>query len=255
MHRIDQPHLHGRHVVEPGDNLGPRIRRKRRGAIEEIGGIDGAELRDQALVLSPRAQREARPRTARLELREGQAAVAQVAVRPLQHRRDAARLHHRIVDRPHGHAHGQPALGVGRHARILAGVVEQPSRERVDGLQAKAGDPRPPAQQLRGDRTGQSGRGHDHFLLRSVVQARGDCAGQVAIASVVEEGHPEVSGILSDHGPIETLADGAAEGQRIERLGDHAADAHVEIAPAIGGLHFRGEEDHRDRPRLRQIAQ
>src|SRR5262249_6617405 len=49
---------------------------------------------------------------------------------------DAAALQDRIIDRPHGRAHGQPPLAVVRHARILAGVVDQALGERVDAVEA-----------------------------------------------------------------------------------------------------------------------
>src|ERR1041385_4808433 len=80
-------------------------------------------------------------------------------------------------------------------------------------------------------------------------QARGNGRGEVAIRTMLDEGHPEVAGILSDDRPIETFTDRAAEGERIERLGDHAVRAHVEVAAAGGGLHLSREKKDRPVPR------
>jgi hypothetical protein len=131
------------HVVEAGQELraqaGARCERGR--AREEVGAVDRAEGGDDPRVLAEGPDDDLRARRCRAagELVDGQSAVAHVAVRPLEHRRHAAALHHRMLDRADGHAQGQSPLGVRGHARELAGGVDDRPRQLLEEAQLQRG--------------------------------------------------------------------------------------------------------------------
>jgi hypothetical protein len=225
--RLDEAELDAGHVVEAGHELrrdgGAALDEADR-ALEEIGRIDGAEGGDEALVLGPDADDEAgalamAPRAAHAEAEGLQvdAAVAHVAVRALEHRRDAAALEdggggevvRRRADRPDRRAHGQPALGVGGDARVVAGVVDDASGQLVEGLEPeprRAGRHR--VHELRRDPPSDGPRGHDHLLRprperlagRSAAgKPRRHLAGDLSVRRKAKEGEGaghEVIGIV-----------------------------------------------------------
>ena len=169
------------------------------GAAEKVGGVDGAELGDEALVLAPGTDDEPRSRGAaqrarraepRLEFRQCRAAVAHVAPRPLDHHRNASAFHHRIVDALDCRAHGQAALGVAGDAREVAGRVDDAPREGLDRLDPQTGGAiRIPPQQLGCDGVRNAAGGDQYLRVRSLCQALGDGVRDDAIGGEAKEGH------------------------------------------------------------------
>ena len=140
-----------------------------------------------------------------LNLRHTQTAVADVAVRALHHRRNAASFHDRMVDRAHRHPHRETPLRFARHARPLSRAVDDRPREIFEKPNLQSGDAaRLARNHFRGDRLRHSARWHDHFFIprrerivaASIEQPRGNSCCNLAIRSDVDRG--QVLQILAD---------------------------------------------------------
>src|SRR5260221_6657999 len=197
--RLDEENLCTGHVVEAGYELRfCRYADALCGAGKKVGRIDASQRRDEPLVLTPDAHDElragavaerARAAQAGLEVVQGRVAVADVAVGAFQHRGHTATLDDGIVDSAHGHAHGQPSLGVVRHAWVRARVVQDPAGEGVDAIEPCPDDPgRSSLQELRQHRSADAARGDDDFE-RLLLDALGDGSGEITVAAELENGH------------------------------------------------------------------